>query len=127
MALGLKFSVARQRAKVLAMAVLTVTLLTVTLIALPSSAASASAAATRSVASSTLTSNGQWPGVGKICEAGAGGASSVRGVGPKSIHIAVFNDESNTALPGLEKEFLNSATLLPLGVTRRVASTDDTS
>lgn len=69
------------------------------------SVAGAATAATRTVATSVST-NGQWPGVGKICESGAGGASSVRGVGDKSIDIAVFNDESNTVLPGLEKEFL---------------------
>jgi hypothetical protein len=43
-----------------------------------------------------------WPGVGKICEPGPGGASSVRGVGSKTINIAVFNDASNTIDPGLE-------------------------
>ncbi|HXZ62547.1 MAG TPA: hypothetical protein VEG62_07385, partial [Acidimicrobiales bacterium] len=48
------------------------------------SVAGAATAATRTVATSVST-NGQWPGVGKICESGAGGASSVRGVGDKSI------------------------------------------
>jgi ABC-type branched-subunit amino acid transport system substrate-binding protein len=67
----------------------------------------AATAAIRS--SSAAPTNGVWPGVGKICEAGAGGASSVRGVGPKSIHIAVFNDASNTVQPGLELEFIQQA------------------
>ena len=44
--------------------------------------------------------------MGTLCESGAGGASTVRGVGDKSIHIAVFNDQSNTEVPGLEKEFV---------------------
>ncbi len=67
-------------------------------------------AATASVRSSSgPATNGEWPGVGKICEPGPGGASSVRGVGPKSIHIAVFNDASNTVQPGLEVEFLQQA------------------
>ncbi len=67
-------------------------------------------AATASVrASSAPATNGEWPGVGKICEHGAGGSSSVRGVGPKSIHIAVFNDASNTVQPGLELEFIQQA------------------
>jgi Periplasmic binding protein len=73
------------------------------------SAAGASVTATRTLASSSPTTNGEWPGVGKICEAGAGGASSVRGVGNKTIHIAVFNDQSNTTVPGLEKEFVQFA------------------
>jgi hypothetical protein len=47
--------------------------------------------------------------VGKICEPGPGGASSVRGVGNKTINIAVFNDQSNTTVPGLEKEFVQFA------------------
>src|ERR1700728_3269640 len=51
---------------------------------------------------SASSSSGVWPGVGKICEPGPGGASSVRGVGDKTINIAVENDASNTILPGLE-------------------------
>ena len=39
-----------------------------------------------------------------------GGASSVRGVGDKTINIAVENDASNTILPGLEVEFVQQAT-----------------
>jgi ABC-type branched-subunit amino acid transport system substrate-binding protein len=67
-------------------------------------------AATASVRSSSAPqTNGEWSGVGKICEPGPGGASSVRGVGPKSIHIAVFNDASNTVQPGLELEFIQQA------------------
>jgi ABC-type branched-subunit amino acid transport system substrate-binding protein len=67
---------------------------------------STSAAAATSAASAT----GVWPGVGKICEPGTGGASTVRGVGNKTINIAVFNDASNTVVPGLEVEFLQQAT-----------------
>ena len=59
---------------------------------------------------STATTDGVWPGVGKICEPGTGGTSSVRGVGPKTIHIAVFNDAANTVDPGLEVEFVQQAT-----------------
>jgi ABC-type branched-subunit amino acid transport system substrate-binding protein len=58
---------------------------------------------------SSLATNGVWPGVGKICEPGPGGASSVRGVGAKAIHIAVFNDAGNTIQPGLEVEFVQQA------------------
>ena len=61
------------------------------------------------VATRSLKTNGIWPGVGKICEPGPGGASSVRGVGPKSINIAVFNDAANTINPGLEIEFVQQA------------------
>jgi ABC-type branched-subunit amino acid transport system substrate-binding protein len=51
-----------------------------------------------------------WPGVGKICEPGSGGASTVRGVTAKTINIAVFNDAANTIVPGLEAEFPQQAT-----------------
>ena len=71
-----------------------------------SSAAGASVAPARSLASSSLATNGEWPGVGKICESGTGGSSTVRGVDAKTIHIAVFNDQSNMVVPGLEKEFV---------------------
>jgi ABC-type branched-subunit amino acid transport system substrate-binding protein len=57
----------------------------------------------------SLATNGVWPGVGKICEPGPGGASIERGVSDKTIHIAVFNDASNTVLPGLDKEFVQQA------------------
>jgi hypothetical protein len=73
------------------------------------SPAGASVTPSRTLASSSTT-NGQWPGVGKICESGAGGSSSVRGVSSNEIHIAVPNDESNTVVPGLEKEFVQFAT-----------------
>jgi hypothetical protein len=70
-------------------------------------AASSTTAAAAAVASS---SSGVWPGVGKICEPGAGGTSSVRGVGSKTINIAEFNDAANTIVPGLEVEFPEQAT-----------------
>jgi hypothetical protein len=70
-------------------------------------ATSSTAAGASTSASATA---GVWPGVGKICEPGAGGASSVRGVAAKTINIAVFNDASNTITPGLEAEFPQQAT-----------------
>src|SRR5580692_11710694 len=79
------------------------------LVAGPAALAAASVSPTRTLASSSPSTNGQWPGVGKICESGAGGASSVRGVGTNTIHIAVPNDASNTVVPGLEKEFVQFA------------------
>ena len=77
-----------------------------TCVALSSTSAAAATSAGRTLG---LTANGQWPGVGKICEAGPGGASSVRGVGPKTINIAVFNDAASTIEPGLEVEFVQFA------------------
>ncbi|MGO9857091.1 MAG: ABC transporter substrate-binding protein [Acidimicrobiales bacterium] len=71
---------------------------------------STTAAAASRTLSSSVTTNGVWPGVGKICESGSGGASSVRGVGSKTINIAVFNDAANTITPGLEAEFVQQAT-----------------
>ena len=65
---------------------------------------------TAAAATSASSSSGVWPGVGKICEPGTGGASTVRGVGSKTINIAVFNDASNTITPGLEEEFPQQAT-----------------
>ena len=65
---------------------------------------------TAAAATSASSSSGVWPGVGKICEPGPGGASSVRGVGDKTINIAVENDASNTIVPGLEIEFVQQAT-----------------
>jgi hypothetical protein len=65
---------------------------------------------TAAAATSASSSSGVWPGVGKICEPGAGGTSSVRGVGSKTINIAEFNDASNTIDPGLEAEFPQQAT-----------------
>src|SRR5271170_7698888 len=79
-----------------------------TLGALASTTAAAATSASRALSSST--SSGAWPGVGKICEPGPGGASSVRGVSSKTIHIAVFNDAANTVDPGLEAEFPQQAT-----------------
>ena len=63
-----------------------------------------------SAGASASSASGVWPGVGKICEPGAGGASSVRGVTTKTINIAVFNDAANTITPGLEAEFPQQAT-----------------
>ncbi len=71
---------------------------------------STTAAAASRTLSSSVTTNGVWPGVGKICEPGSGDASSVRGVGSKTINIAVFNDAANTITPGLEVEFVQQAT-----------------
>jgi Periplasmic binding protein len=73
------------------------------------SGAGASVRPTRTLDNSSPAIDGKWPGLGKICESGAGGSSTVRGVGPNTIHIAVFNDESNTVVPGLEKEFVQFA------------------
>jgi hypothetical protein len=89
----------RKSALPLAMAVV---ILAGTSIALTSTTAAAAASAS--------SSSGVWPGVGKICEPGPGGASSVRGVGAKTINIAVENDASNTIVPGLEVEFTQQAT-----------------
>jgi hypothetical protein len=87
---------------------LVIVMLAGTTIAVSSATAGAATAASRTLASSVAT-NGQWPGVGKICQPGPGGASSVRGVGDKTINIAVFNDASNTIEPGLSKEFVQQA------------------
>jgi hypothetical protein len=65
---------------------------------------------TAGAATSASSSSGVWPGVGKICEPGPGGTSSVRGVGNKTVNIAVFNDAANTITPGLEVEFPEQAT-----------------
>jgi hypothetical protein len=80
-----------------------------TSLALSSTTAAAATSASRTLAASA-PANGVWPGVGKICESGPGGASSVRGVGSKTINIAVFNDAANTIEPGLEVEFVQQAT-----------------
>jgi hypothetical protein len=77
-----------------------------TCVALSSTSAAAATSAGRTLA---LSANGQWPGVGKICEPGPGGASSVRGVGGKTINIAVFNDAASSIQPGLEVEFVQFA------------------
>jgi hypothetical protein len=65
---------------------------------------------TAAAATSASSSSGVWPGVGKICEPGPGGTSSVRGVSSKTVDIAVFNDASNTIDPGLEVEFIQQGT-----------------
>jgi hypothetical protein len=70
----------------------------------------AASSSTAGAATSASSSSGVWPGVGKICEPGSGGASTVRGVAAKTIHIAVFNDASNTIDPGLEAEFIQQGT-----------------
>ena len=79
-----------------------------TSIVLSSTTAGAATSASRALSSSATS--GVWPGVGKICEPGSGGASTVRGVGTKTINIAEFNDASNTIVPGLEAEFPQQAT-----------------
>jgi Periplasmic binding protein len=81
---------------------------TVMYVGLASTSSVGAGAASRTVSASAAT--GVWPGVGKICEPGPGGASSVRGLGPKTIKIAVFNDAANTVVPGLEVEFVQQAT-----------------
>lgn len=58
----------------------------------------------------SVTFNGVWPGVGKICGPGPGGATpTTRGVAAKSVNIAVFNDAAYTGEPGLEIEFLQAS------------------
>jgi len=69
-----------------------------------------SIALSSTTAAEASSASGMWPGVGKLCEPGPGGASSVRGVGDKTINIAVFNDAANTITPGLEVEFPEQAT-----------------
>ncbi len=83
--------------------------LAATCVSLASASAAGAATASSRVLASSVTTNGTWPGVGKICEPGPGGASSVRGVGAKTINIAVFNDAANTIEPGLEAEFPQQA------------------
>jgi hypothetical protein len=89
----------RLRVSVLPLA-MALTILAGTFVALSSATAAAAAS----------NASGVWPGVGKICEPGSGGASSVRGVAAKTINIAVFNDAANTITPGLEAEFPQQAT-----------------
>jgi ABC-type branched-subunit amino acid transport system substrate-binding protein len=68
------------------------------------------ATGTASVASAaTVSTTGTWPGVGKICGSGSGGASTVRGVSSKSLNIATFSDAGNTVQPGLNVEFFQAA------------------
>jgi hypothetical protein len=78
-----------------------------TLVAASAPGASASASINRTLSAST---SGVWPGVGKICEPGSGGASSVRGVSSKTINIAEFNDAANTIDPGLGVEYVQQGT-----------------
>ena len=85
------------------------TLLTGTLAGVASVSLSTGAGAATRALSTSVPTNGEWAGVGKICESGSGGPSTTRGVDTKTVHIAVFNDESNTVLPGLEKEFVQFA------------------
>ena len=92
-------------------------------VALSSGATGAATSSSRTL-SSGATPNGVWPGVGKICEPGPGGASSVRGVSQKTINIAVFNDAANTVEPGLEAEFPSRQRRSRHGATPRAASTD---
>ena len=99
---------AELRKSVLPLAMATVTMVAGTYVAFSSAAAAAATAESRTL-SSTSASSGVWPGVGKICEPGSGGASSVRGVGAKTINIAVFNDAASTIEPGLEVEFVQQA------------------
>jgi hypothetical protein len=99
---------AELRRSVLPLAMATVTIVAGTYVAFSSAAAAAATAESRSLSSTSATS-GVWPGVGKICEPGSGGASSVRGVGAKTINIAVFNDAASTIEPGLEVEFVQQA------------------
>jgi len=101
--MGKRLADLRRTALTMAMAVV---MLATAFVAVSSTNAVAATSASRALA---LSTNGEWPGLGKICESGPGGASSVRGVGAKTIHIAVFNDASNTIEPGLEIEFLQQA------------------
>jgi hypothetical protein len=78
-----------------------------TFVAVSPTSAGASTSASRTLSAS---SSGVWPGVGKICEQGSGGASAVRGVGDKTINIAVFNDAANTIDPGLGEEYIQQGT-----------------
>jgi hypothetical protein len=82
----------------------------IAIIAGTSIALTSATAGAESRALSSSASDGIWPGVGKICEPGPGGASTVRGVANKTINIAVFNDADNTITPGLEEEFVQQAT-----------------
>jgi ABC-type branched-subunit amino acid transport system substrate-binding protein len=70
----------------------------------------ASIAPTASGASTALSTNGVWPGVGKICGSGPGGdTTATRGVSTKSVNLALFNDANNTVEPGLDIEFVQMA------------------
>jgi Periplasmic binding protein len=99
---------AEVRKSLLPLAMTTVMMVAGTGVVLSSTAASAATTMSRSLSASSAP-DGVWPGVGKICEPGPGGASSVRGVSPKTINIAVFNDAASTIEPGLEVEFVQQA------------------
>jgi ABC-type branched-subunit amino acid transport system substrate-binding protein len=60
-------------------------------------------------ASGSVQANGEWPGLGKICGPGPGGASSGRGVGAKSLDIATFADPNNSVQPGLNIQLFQAA------------------
>jgi hypothetical protein len=92
----------------------------------PTMAGTGSSVASGAVRSSG-TANGVWPGVGKVCGPGAGGASSVRGVSNKNIDIAVFTDADNSAQPGLDVEFPSSPRSSPIGATLQAESMGATS
>ena len=72
------------------------------------SPASASTSAVSFNETGALSDNGEWPGVGKICEHGSGGHASGRGVTANTIDIAGFNDADNTVQPGLDLELLQA-------------------
>ena len=78
---------------------------------------------TAGASTSASSSSGVWPGVGKICEPGSGGASTVRGVGTKTINIAVFNDASNTMTRASRPSSPSRPQRLPTGATPPGAST----
>jgi Periplasmic binding protein len=68
----------------------------------------ASSSSTVLSTNTVLSNNGEWPGVGKICEHGAGGLATGRGVTSRAIDIAGFNDANNTVQPGLDIELLQA-------------------
>src|SRR5271154_5292738 len=99
---------AKLRKSVLPLAMAMATVVAGTYVAFSSASAAAATAESRTL-SSTSATTGVWPGVGKICEPGSGGASSVRGVGAKTNNIAEFNDAASSIEPGLEVEFVQQA------------------
>jgi ABC-type branched-subunit amino acid transport system substrate-binding protein len=82
--------------------------LLISLVIVVASAVTITSPASASSAGSSQA-NGQWPGIGKICGPGPGGASSVRGVGPKTVNIATFSDPANSVQPGLNIELFQAA------------------
>jgi ABC-type branched-subunit amino acid transport system substrate-binding protein len=91
-----------------------VTLIGTVLAACSSGTSSAATTTSNSGSSGSKTaspsSDGVWPGLGKICGQGSGGGTTARGVSSKSINIATFADPGNTVEPGLNKEFFEAAT-----------------